>query len=322
MPSEWRNLDQNAFMRRIIFGMVFCFVLNCAFAQGVEPEIFAPGVVSGPVNDAAPSFSPDGETVYFHRSGPSMTGSILVSHRQSGVWSAPVFAAFSGRWQDIEPAMAPDGSYLIFSSNRPVGAGGKVLNGTWNSQHFAGGGGNLWRVDRVGRGWGEPKRLPDVINSDSSVFSPAVTADGSLYFMKPVRDTGHFHLYRSQYRAGQYERPVEVSFHAADSVSDVDPAVAADESFLVFSSRRAGLMELFIVLRKDGVWGQPQALGPAVHRGMYCIEAKLSADGKRLYFGSAYTHKPADPGDVLKRSEWETGLLNIWSVALGQWVEK
>jgi len=292
------------------------------------PELFAPGVVSGPVNDAAPTFSPDGETVYFHRSGPSMTGTILVAHRKGGVWSKPEIASFSGRWQDIEPAMAPDGSYLIFSSNRPLVAGGPVLNGVWNSQHYPGSGGNLWRVDRVGSGWGEAKRLPDVINRDSSVFSPAVTADGSLYFMRPVGDTGHFHLYRSAFHAGQYEAPVEVSFRAADSVSEVDPAVAADESFLVFSSRRAPAkkMELFIVFRKNGVWGSPQQLGEGVNRGLYTIEARLGPDGKRLYFSSAYVPealKVAEEGArlaELERSEWATGLTNIWSVSLGPWL--
>ena len=301
------------------------FLWQAVSAQAVTPEVFAPGVVSGPVNDAAPAFSPDGETVYFHRSGPSMTAAILVSHRQHGVWSKPVIAAFSGRWQDIEPAMAPDGSYLIFSSNRPVAPGGKVLDGCWNSQHYPGGGGNLWRVDRVGSGWGEPRRLPDVVNSDSSVFSPAVMADGSLFFMKPVGDTGKFHLFRSAYRNGQYEPPMAVSFSAADSVSDVDPGVAADESFLVFSSRRGGrLMELFIVFRMGGVWGEPRALGDGVSRGLYCIEAKLSPDGRKLYFSSVYTSPRA--GDevserlALERSEWETGLLNIWSVPLDAWV--
>jgi len=211
--------------------------------------------------------------------------------------------------------------------------GGDVLNGIWNSQRYPGGGGNLWRVDRAGSGWGVAKRLPDVINRDSSIFSPSVTADGSLYFMRPVGDTGHFHLYRSAFREGKYEEPVAVSFHAPDSVSDVDAAVAADESFIVFSSRRAPAkkMELFIVLRKNGVWGSAQQLGEGVNRGLYSIEARLGPAGKRLYFSSAYVPEPlkvaAASGGMssprraeLERSEWATGLTNIWSVSLEPWV--
>ncbi len=95
-------------------------------AQTVQPELFAPGVISGPVNDAAPVFTPDGQTVYFHRSGPGLGCFILVSHLKNGKWSTPEFASFSGQWQDLEPAMAPDGSYMLFSSNRPATPGGSA----------------------------------------------------------------------------------------------------------------------------------------------------------------------------------------------------
>jgi len=147
--------------------------------------------------------------------------------------------------------------------------------------------------------------------------------------MRPVADTGKFHLYRSAYQNGKYQTPAEVSFSAPDNFSDVDPAVAADESFLVFSSKRppATQMELFIVFRKGGVWGVPQQLGAEVNRGTYSIEARLSPDGRRLYFSSVYLARPAATGDVLsrrrelERSEWETGLLNIWSVPMDKWVK-
>lgn len=95
-----------------------------------------------------PAFSPDGKTVYFtHADGDKRT--IMVSHRRHGVWSKPKAAAFPVQWRDIEPAMALDGSYLLFVSNRPSTDGGKVLDGFWGGQVHPGKGGNLWRVDRV-----------------------------------------------------------------------------------------------------------------------------------------------------------------------------
>jgi hypothetical protein len=140
--------------------------------------------------------------------------------------------------------------------------------------------------------------------------------------MKPVGDTGRFHLYRSAYQNGVYQAPVAVSFSAADSVSDVDAAVAADESFIVFSSRRppAKSMELFIVFRKAGAWGEPTPLDAEINRGPYSIESRLSPDGRTLYFSSVWTPKPTGMGEpgsgkrALESSEWETGSLNIWSV--------
>src|SRR5579859_194302 len=101
------------------------------------PQVFAPGVVSGPANEDS--------------------AAIMVSHRVNGVWSTPTVAAFSGQWLDHDPAMAPDGSFLIFSSNRPDHEGGKALDAVMaNGKVRPGSGGHLWRVDRKGDGWGQP----------------------------------------------------------------------------------------------------------------------------------------------------------------------
>jgi len=84
-------------------------------AASATASVFAPGIISGPGNDAAVAFTPDGETLYVTRQH-----TILVSHRRGDTWSEPEVAPFSGRWGDAEPAIAPDGSFLIFASNRPA----------------------------------------------------------------------------------------------------------------------------------------------------------------------------------------------------------
>jgi hypothetical protein len=299
-----------------------------AYPPPDSPQVFGAGVISGPVHDMAPAFTPDGKTVYFHRAGPGLTGVILVSQLRNGGWSKPEIAPFSGRWQDIEPYMAPDGSYLIFSSNRPANGVGDELNGAWSGSKYLQRGGNLWRVDRKGNGWGEPYRLPDLVNSDSSVFSPAITATGTLYFMKPVGHGGPFHLYRSAYRDGAYQPAEALPFSAPDSVGEFDPAVAPDDSFIVFCSGRAPAKrtELWIVFRVNGGWGTPISLGPAVNRSAGCIEARLSPDHHRLYFSTSYVTPPVNPSDraerqaEIDRSEWQNGLTNIWSVSLDKWL--
>jgi hypothetical protein len=95
-----------------------------------QPEIFAPGVISGPANDAAPTFTPDGKTVCFFRNN-GINYDVLVSHLTGAHWAAPVIAPFSGRWRDLEPTMAPDGSYMIFASSRPF-KGDQAIDGLWN----------------------------------------------------------------------------------------------------------------------------------------------------------------------------------------------
>lgn len=144
------------------------------------PKLFAPESAWPEGDDSAPAFTPDGKTVFFtHRNGAI---TIMMATLHDGVWSRPQVAPFSGEWRDIEPAMAPDGSYLVFISNRPATAGGEPLTGYFGGRSQAGKGGNIWRVDRRGDGWGEPVRLPDIINSNSAIYSPAIAGDGSIYF--------------------------------------------------------------------------------------------------------------------------------------------
>jgi Tol biopolymer transport system component len=291
------------------------------------PTIFAPGVISGPAHDSAPAFTPDGQTVYFSRSS-SAGGAILVSHLRNGRWSHPEIAAFSGEWSDIEPAMSPDGSFLIFVSNRPANSTGKPLDGFYNGKAYPGNGGNLWRVDRIGAGWGKPARLPDSVNRSGSVFAPSVVRDGSVYFMEAMGERGRFQLFRSQFLNGVWQPAQTVPFSDGSS-TDVDPAVAPDESFAVFGSGRAPAqsMDLFIVFRKDGAWEQPIHLGTEVNSATSDAEARLSPDGKTLYFSSdrvvpiTYPRTLTSARQDLKRmEEWNNGNYNIWEVSLSPWL--
>ncbi|NMW23354.1 hypothetical protein HFP05_02755, partial [Rhodanobacter denitrificans] len=87
------------------------------------PEIFAPGAISGPAGVDCLTFAPDGNTVYFDQQA-GWNGFIMESHRVGNGWSTPRIAPFSGQWQDHDPAMAPDGSFLVYTSNRADTAGG------------------------------------------------------------------------------------------------------------------------------------------------------------------------------------------------------
>ena len=310
-----------------VAAMTLCAGLTPAWSStpGV-PEIFAPGVISGAGHEAAPAFTPDGKTVYFQRSTPA--GSvILVSHFARGKWSAPEIAPFSGEWNDIEPAMAPDGSFLVFISSRPITPGGKSIEGFYNGQ--AQDGGNLWRVDRERSGWSKPVRLPETVNRGTTMFAPAIAGDGSLYFMEPFGAKSRFRLYRSQYRDGQYE-PAEPLPFSDGSTTDVDPAVSPDERFLIFGSGRPpakGNIDLFIVQREGGQWGTPVHLGDVVNSPTSDAEPRLGTDGHTLYFSSERTLPQTFPrtpaqarADLARVHDWDTGQYNIWKLDIMPWL--
>jgi Tol biopolymer transport system component len=269
----------------------------------------------GSGTDASPAFTPDGKTVYFtHSDGPKRT--IMVSYLRQGVWSAPKTASFSGTWRDIEPAMAPDGSYLVFVSNRPSSEGAAVLDAHYGGAPRPAAGGNLWRVNRVEQGWSEPVRLSEVVNSNSSVFAPAIARNGNIYFMQPDSKTDKFRLYLSRFTDGEFRTPEPLPF-SSGLVSDFDPVVAPDESFIIFSSARSPMPEkqagIFVAFSDGHEWKTPVAFQPF----LLGIEARLSPDLKTLYFTAdrptLETSPPTQqdsvrPGPAIPQRIWQVSL--------------
>jgi WD40-like Beta Propeller Repeat len=296
--------------------------------SALVPHLFAPGTISGPADDTSPTFCPDGSCVLFARSNASYS-TLLVSFQHDGQWSPPEIAPFSGTWKDMEPAMSPDGSFLVFASNRPSIGGGQPIDGTYDGRTLPGGGGALWRVGRRGDTWTEPVRLPDVLNSNTSVFSPCVVQDGSIYFMQPEGPPGTFHIYKSEFQGGAYGTPVRVNLGDADT-EEVDPAVAPDESFIVFSSRHPSLHDknrLHIAFRSGQGWTHPTDLGDVTNEKGSNIEARLGPEHRTLYF-STNTVPPAS--DSPTREETRRALLdmgvsangneNIWFVPMAPYL--
>jgi Tol biopolymer transport system component len=291
-------------------------------SSGLGPQVFAPGVISSPAHDSAPAFAPDNRNVVFGRSSPAASF-ILMAHRAPVGWSEPVIAPFSGQWLDMEPAMSPDGTYLIFASNRPAIPGGAPVDGE-KGESERGKGSNLWRVDRTPSGWGQPVRLPDSINVSGSTYAPSVAGDGTLYFMRPNPTTHRFQLYEAPRSTEGYGPATPLSF-SDGSDTDVDPAIARDKSFLVFGSGRHQKkdIDLFIAFRTESGWSQPLYLGDQINGPSSDAEPRLSPDNHTLYFSSdrlAPVTAPIAPGraaEVLREmTSWNNGLYNIWSVSL------
>jgi hypothetical protein len=298
-------------------------------ASPVVPEIFSPGVISAASNVNAITFAPDGSAAWFDEvAGGGST--IMESHRVGGEWTPPRIAAFSGQWRDLDPAMSPDGSFIVFCSNRPASPGGRALDmTTFDGRVRAGMGGHLWRVDRTPAGWGEPVLLPPEINDDARLFSPSVVNGGSLYYQHPDAQSRTVHLMRSQYAGGHYLRPVPVVVGPREA-DERDPAVAPDESFIVYSSKRPPASpdaRLVIAFRTGERWGEPIDLGDGVNRDG-AEGAHLGPDGRTIYIDSAATFEATWPRtreqtqrDLERARLWDNGNSHLWSFSLTPWLE-
>jgi len=82
---------------------------------GLEPEVFAPGIVSTGLATRDVAMTPDGEELYFSVTVGGRT-MIMVSRSEDGVWSEPEVASFSGRYLDIEPSISADGQKFFMTS--------------------------------------------------------------------------------------------------------------------------------------------------------------------------------------------------------------
>ena len=302
---------------------------DAAAAAAPQAQVFAPGTISATGNVDAITFAPDGATAWFDAvAGGGST--IMESHRVAGGWTTPRVASFSGEWRDLDPAMAPDGSFLVFCSNRPVAAGGKALDATTFDGHVrVGYGSHLWRVDRLANGWGEPTPLPPQVNDDNRVYSPSVVRDGSVYYQHPDATSRTYHLMRAKFAGGRYLPPEAVTIGPRDA-DERDPAVAPDESFIVFSTKqpsRQAESRLVISLRTEGHWGAPIDLGDGVnHDG--AEGPHLGPDGRTIFFDSTATFVAPFPRtraqteqDLERARLWDNGNSHLWSVSLSPWLD-
>lgn len=278
------------------------------------PTLFAPGDRGDAVS---PAFTPDGNTVYFMR-GTDQGASVMASHRVNGQWSAPVVAPFSGHWRDGDPSMAPDGSFLVFASNRPASKDGQPIDAVRKGKVFKGQGMNLWRVDRKGDGWSEPARLPDLVNACNSTFAPSIAQDGSIYYIGCGPD-GVLRPLHAAYANGNYQAPYVVA--VGDKQAQIrDVAIAPDRSFMVFSIKYdpAQPYRLAIAFHTAQNWTPPQDLGDAVNGGTHSMGSQLGCDHRTLYYSSDRAMPPGGPGQEAKG---EAGDDHIWSISLLPWLE-
>lgn len=271
-------------MRRLLFTVAYLLFSFAARADEAKLEIFAPNVISAPTMSTAPTFSPDQSAVIYQRGDDQHHVWLFEAHREGDGWATPQVIGFDPQWHYLEPAWSVDGTYLIFASNRPIDGGSMPLDGHWSGKTWTGRGGQLWRSDRTASGWSEPKPLPAVINGNDSIFEPALSKSGTLYFMQPDED-GKFHLMRAGKKGEGYAKPEPLPFAVKGTV-DVDPAVAPDESYILFSSTREtpGKLSIFVTFRKKDGWTAPKMLPGKINEGGSAMDLHLSPDEKTLYF--------------------------------------
>ncbi len=289
-------------MNRTVLSILVLTAAATLAAAGAAPtqtgtKMSLDGVINQDTDDTL-AFTPDGNAVFFDRSeGAHKT--VMISHRRGGRWAPAEVAPFSGHWFDQDPVVSPDGRYMLFNSDRPTPQSAAPLVQTYFSKTGAPGS-NIWRVDRKGAGWGELTWLGTNINNDIFVDFAGIAGDNTLYFMRFDATDRVMQLWRAAYRGGAYGAAQRVVL-GDPKVSIHDPAIAKDQSFIVFDygKVKGGLGRLSIAFRRGAGWTAPIDLGDAANADLPW-GAHLSLDQRAVYV---------------------TGQSGIWRLPLDPWLK-
>ena len=191
---------------------------------------------------------------------------------------------------------------------------------------------DIWFAERTASGhWGAPRHLGAPVSSGSATqWSPSVAANGNLYFgTSRSGGRGGNDIWLSRLVNGVYQPPENLGDSINTRAAEVEPWIAPDESYLIFSAqgRPDGLGDddLYISFRRQGVWQRALHLPAPINSPAGDLNPSVSPDGRYLYFTSTRSSLdtiPPRPWDY--RELWRrlmspgNGLGDIYRVEMTQ----
>jgi hypothetical protein len=228
---------------------------------GMNPEVFAPGIISNGLENRDVAISPDGNEMYFGIHTPNFKYStIIVTKQIDGVWTKPEVVSFASdpRYLYLEPALSCDGKKLFFFSNMPK-------DSTDNP-----GDEDIWVVEKVNNEWGKPHNIGEPINTDGKEFYPSLAENGTIYFTRADKGQNIHYIYRSRLIDGKYDIPEKLPKQVNCGTNRFNAYVAPDESYIVVPATGIvgglGGVDYYIVFRnEDDSWEEPINMGPNIN---------------------------------------------------------
>lgn len=244
-----------------------------AATPGETPMLFAPeGLKQLTPEASAFEFSPDGRiALVCVPTSDKKSLKIQMSRFASGAWSPLVDAPFAKDFVFChEPGFTPDGKSLIFTGAKDA-----------TNQ-------DLYTVSFDGKTFGTPVALPAPINTPAPEWRGSMAPDGSFYFgslrVSPADQLNQ--IFRATKDAAGVWKVELAPFPLNSEVGEGDPCIAPDGRWMVFYSNRSyRAAELYVSFREaNGTWGDPIRLGPEFNAATEQYGARLSGDGKFLFF--------------------------------------
>ncbi|MEE9443595.1 MAG: hypothetical protein V3V99_13100 [candidate division Zixibacteria bacterium] len=242
------------------------------------PEVFAPGIVSHGFHELGAAFSSDSDELFYIMTDKNYSHYAIVTIKEkNGVWGSPEILPWSGEYKDISVAFSHDGKGMYFTSNRPA------PNDTTLKLH------NIWYVKKTNEGWSEPIIMDAPLNTSGIEGIGSIAPNGNMYIQADYDQARQFDIYLSRFENGQYLPPENLTEINSRGVEG-HPAIAPDESFILFYSNRLTSSynnDIFVSFKNDDEsWSSPIILGNEVNSSASEFDPCLSPDGKYIFFSS------------------------------------
>ncbi len=226
---------------------------------GLEPEVFAPGIISTDAWEVSGVFSPDMNEFYYIRevgiAKNKLQQQFVLFENQKGSWHRTVISPRVG-----QPFISPDGMTM----------------------HL----GRRYK-ERTARGWSDIKKLGEPYDS-LPIMRLTVSARGTYVFDEASQDSNSVLRY-SQLIDGKREQPRPFPKQINTGQWNAHPFIAPDESYLIWDGQRGSEVrnaDLFVSFRQpDGSWGEAIKMGDEINTAASEGGARVTPDGKYLFFG-------------------------------------
>ena len=238
-------------------------------------------VINTTARDAAPTFTPSGQTMYFNcfDRHANVGGDICVTHREGDSWTAPkiVETVSTDEYLEVEPLLSPDGQELYIMSNRPGGLGST----------------DIWVSDLIDDEWTEPRNLGAPFNSadsDHCLYFGGENWDFAYWTSTRPGGFGGNDIWKSQRVNGVWQGAVNLGSKVNSAASEHHSLPSEDGKSLYITATRAegfGLEDIYVTTQDNkGNWSDLVNLGPKVNSERHDRCPAFSPDFEYFFFDS------------------------------------
>ena len=244
---------------------------------GSTPAIFAPSIISLPDQvEGSGIYSPEGKQFFFMKQNYFQTLSIMQMDLDGMQWSQPKKAVFSDKKYNWGPCPSPDGQHIYFISNRPPSL----------SDWF----GKVWRSTKNEDGtWSSADLVKLPVYDNEGIWDPSISSSQQLYFgakFEIQENHGESDIYTCNLLADSISF-TNLGNSINSSAQESFPYIAADGSYLIFSSDRpggSGNLDLYISYAEATGWTEPSNLGQKINSEAAEFAASVTPDGMFILF--------------------------------------